>query len=258
MGDAKRKRQRKDAFLRQHPWCCFCGGVTPATTVDHIPSIQMFSLRRRPKGLEVPACESCNQATRQHEQVVAMLGRLYPDGGTEDEREETGRILLAVNNNVPGLLQEMMPSFEQQLRFQRSGVDVPNVGGVLNCNGPILNRSVQIFGGKLGLALHYTTTGRIISPSGGAAVRWFSNFQAATDGIPPDLFKLLGSRRSLKQGNWGVEEQFAYAYAVTEECNTGMYYCTFRTSFALLSWINEDISDFPSLNDVEIHRPGEF
>ena len=77
MGEAKRKRNQKENFLKQHPWCCFCGGAAPATTVDHIPSRQMFSLRRRPKGLEVPACEVCNQATRLHEQIAAMLGRVY-------------------------------------------------------------------------------------------------------------------------------------------------------------------------------------
>jgi hypothetical protein len=39
------KKWKRD-FFENHPNCCFCGGTTAATTIDHIPSIQLFSLKK--------------------------------------------------------------------------------------------------------------------------------------------------------------------------------------------------------------------
>jgi len=72
MGDRARRRRE---FLKKHPLCCFCGGTTPATTIDHVPSRQLFNNKGWPEGYEFPACELCNGAARDAEQVVAMLAR---------------------------------------------------------------------------------------------------------------------------------------------------------------------------------------
>lgn len=258
MSEFKLNRRRKAEFLKQHLVCCFCGGNTPATTVDHVPSRQMFSLRRRPKGLEVPACECCNRATASHEQVAAMLGRIYPDGPTEVEREEMRRIMDAVNTNVPGLLEEMIASFRQQERFVRANITLPGVGGVLNVSGPLLNRSIQAFGAKLGFALHYAMTGAIVPRAGGVAVRWFSNFERLTGEIPADLFRILGQPQTLRQGKWGAGDQFSYAFAISENSEMAAYFSTFRKSFAVLSWVSEDVAAFASSANVKVHRPGQF
>ena len=77
MGEAKKKNKQKAVFLKQHPFCCFCGGEKPATTIDHVPSIQLFRLKKRPKGLEFPACKQCNQSTGTHELVAAFLSRFW-------------------------------------------------------------------------------------------------------------------------------------------------------------------------------------
>ncbi|MEE8393721.1 MAG: hypothetical protein V3R66_05200 [Rhodospirillales bacterium] len=259
MGEAKHNRRRKLAFLRKHPYCCFCGGATPATTVDHVPSRQMFSLKRRPKGLEVPACNACNQATRQYEQVAAMLGRIYPDGPTHADRDEVGKIMHAVDRNAPGLIEEMMPSIRQEHRFMRSKPSLPkDVAGVFNCGGPLLNRSIQSFGAKLGLALYYATTDGLIVPlEGGVAVQWYSNFAAATEGIPDSIFQLLGPPKTLTQGKWGVGEQFSYAFAIAENAKMAAYFATFRGSFAVVSWVCQDASGFDVVDDIVVHRPGQ-
>ncbi|MGF1623957.1 MAG: hypothetical protein ACFCVH_03660 [Alphaproteobacteria bacterium] len=240
MGEARRKKEGRTSFLARHPCCCYCGGATPATTLDHVPSRQMFALRRRPKGLEVPACEACNRATRHHEQVAAMLGRFYPDSDDAAEQHEMRRIMEAVSRNVPGLLEGMQPSAGQQLRFIRSGVRPPGLGGALNCNGPLLNEAIQKFGAKLGFALHYHLTGRIVPRAGGVAVRWYTNYDAMTRGIPSSLFRILGEPETLRQGRWSVSDQFAYAYAIKTGSSTGAYFSTFRRSFAVLSWVCED------------------
>jgi hypothetical protein len=201
MGQAKLEKRRKQEFPKRHPICCHCGGLTPATTVDHVPSIQMFSLRRRPRGLEVPACETCNRATKQHERVTALFGRIFPDGRTVKKRDELQQIMRSVKNNNPGLLEEMMPFREQQALFAQSSSLLPlTAAGVLNCSGPLVNRSMQILGAKLGFALHYTTTGRIVPIAGGVAVRWYSNYDTVTGKIPAEIYDMLGSPQTLRQG----------------------------------------------------------
>jgi hypothetical protein len=259
MGEAQLKKRRKRDFLKRNPICCYCGGLTPAATVDHVPSIQMFSLRRRPRGLEVPACEACNRATRQHEQVAALFGRIFPDGRTAEERDELQRIMRSVNSNNPGLLEEMIPSRRQEALFTESMDLLPlTAAGVLNCSGPMVNRSMQIFGAKLGFALHYARTGRIIPLTGGVAVRWYSNYDAATGEIPANIYAMLGPPETLQQGKWHVGDQFSYAYAVAANSEMAAYFSVFRKSFAVLSWVSHTVDGFAEVEDIRVHRPGTF
>ena len=79
---------------------------------------------------------------------------------------------------MPGLLEEMCPSAEQEQRFAR--IRLSGLGEPLNCSGPMLNTCIQNFGAKLGFALHYLQSDRIVPPEGGVAVRWFTNYEAMT------------------------------------------------------------------------------
>lgn len=259
MGEAKKQSQRNANFLKQHPWCCYCGGATLATTIDHVPSRQMFDLRGRPKGLEVPACGPCNEATRQHEQVAAFFGRIYPDRASVDLIGEMQRIGTAVKNNNPGLFEELVPSSAQKERFAKmSTVNPMDATGVLICSGPLLNRSIQIFGAKLGFALYYDTVDRIVPNAGGVAVRWYSNHDVYMGDIPFDVLKLLGPPQSLKQGEWKVNDQFEYRFVLTHSREMAVYFSRFRQSFCVLSWVGDDVSSFGGAKEIEVHRPGQF
>ena len=187
-----------------------------------------------------------------------MLGRVYPDGKTEAERNEIARIMHAVNNNNPGLLQEMFPSRRQERKFQNQRGSLPaDAAGVLNVNGTRLNKTIQAFGAKLGLALHYVHTGRIVPVDGGVAVRWYSNHDAVTGQIPDKLFQILGPARTLEQGKWNVADQFNYSFGMGEGGNSAAYFSTFRKSFAVLSWVSTDIARFgDKASDMGLHRPG--
>ena len=94
--------------------------------------------------------------------------------------KEIGSDTQGVNGNDPGLLEEMMPSLGQRERFVLANVTLAGVGGVLNCSGPWLNRSMQYIGAMLGCAVYYATANRIVAAVGGISVRWYSNFDAQT------------------------------------------------------------------------------
>ncbi|MGY4365277.1 hypothetical protein ACVW1A_001342 [Bradyrhizobium sp. LB1.3] len=133
MGESNLKRRAHAAVLDGCPWCIYCGGDLPATTVDHVPPIIMFAQRQRPKGLEFGSCEPCNGGTKHADLVAAMLGRSMPDSGTDAGRAEMKSIFSAVNNNIPGLLQEMHIPRELQTA---AGWRKQN-GGLLRTDGPL-------------------------------------------------------------------------------------------------------------------------
>jgi hypothetical protein len=87
-----------------------------------MPPIMMFDGRQRPKGLEFPICLECNNGTSQSDQVASLLGRVYPDSGSEQQQYEIKKLLRGVSNSVPGLLEEMQIGRAGQKFAQR---DIP-------------------------------------------------------------------------------------------------------------------------------------
>lgn len=252
-----RKQRLRADFFQKHPFCCFCGDTKPAETIDHVPSRQMFTLKRRPKGLEVPACHECNQFTKRHEQVAALLARLYPDPKTRGAQNEVQKIMKACFRNVPGLMEELSPSWRQQYDFQEARIQLPGVGGPLNASGPMLNRSIKIFAVKLCLALHYDRFGQVVPVSGGVSVRWYSNFDHITNKIPDDFLNIFGQRATLQQGSWNVSEQFEYSWATPDPARMVAYFAVFRYSFAVAGFVVLD-KTFLGDTSMPLYSPGSW
>jgi hypothetical protein len=216
MGEAKARRRAHASILKAHPWCIYCGGVQPADTIEHMPPIAMFYDRQRPKKLEFPTRRECNNGTRLSDTVASLLARAYPDAPTPDDLE---RLLRGVRNNIPGLIEEMMSK--------------PARAGDLRVNGPILTKHIDVFGAKLGLALHFEAHGLPVSPVGGVQTMFFTNKSALKGELPEELIQLMPAPRTLKQGKREVGDQFKYSWALTDEKRHSAFYATFRQSFAI-------------------------
>jgi hypothetical protein len=100
--------------------------------------------------------------TGAHEQVAAMMARLYPDPVGPRANQEVRQIMEKVNKWNPLLLPEMWPSWLQQHDFTQQAGNLPDDVHLLSVKGPILNRLMQIFGTKMYFALHYELTGQPI------------------------------------------------------------------------------------------------
>lgn len=256
MGEAKQNQTTVQRFLVDHPICCYCGGKTLATTIDHIPSRQLFWQKHRPKGLEVPACASCNAKTRNIEQGIALMSRIYPSPANEQQREELSKISKAVRNNIPGLVEELLDLDKTKLALAMKGRRMPVDGNPLNASGPILTDIINTFGLKLGLALHYLHTSKVVPPEGGVAVRWYSNADMFDERIPLEAMReVLGPAQTLKQGKWEVSQQFAYASATVEDGAAGAYYVWFRQSFSILCAVALDRSALPEIDSMDFMPP---
>lgn len=155
-----------------------------------------------------------------------------PDSETNLEKEDVRKILRALANNLPSVLNEMhIGHAGQKLARKRTGVEEP--GGFLRMGGPLVSKHLDIFACKLGLAMHWASTGNIIPPMGGVAIRVYSNVEAMEGKLPVGLLRLLPAPQTLRQGSWDVENQFQYSIRITDDQTMGLFYATFRRSFGI-------------------------
>ncbi len=255
------RQARRAAFFAAHPLCIFCGGATPAAEIDHVPSRQLFTAKQWPEGYEFPACSDCNRATKDVEQIVAVLSRTFPDGATEAERLEMQAGIKAVANNYRQILLEMRPTANQVRRFLRShGIRKdPNRFTtdyrLLSAEGPQTRLTFGAYARKLFTALHYKHTGKIIPASGGIAWTRFSNVDSVTNAIPEGIFELAQTTPVLTRGKIDLDSQFSYRYVCSGTGEVAAYLAAFRFSFAILGHVQLDASTFPQEVADRIVRP---
>jgi hypothetical protein len=243
MSESKIKRRAHAAVLDACPHCIYCGGDVLATTIDHVPPRIVFRGKHRPKGLEFASCEPCNTGTGKADLVVGLLSRVAPDGVDEAEKTELRNLLTAVHNNVPGLLEEMHLGEEEQLSARRR-LQEPVEGGFLKTDGPLVSKHMQTFATKLGFALYYEVTGKLVPMNGGVAARWFSNVDRLEGTFPQSVFDVLLPPQTLKQGKFDVGDQFSYQWRIAEGDRMALFFASFRHSFAVLAFVATDSALF--------------
>ncbi|MBB4230051.1 hypothetical protein [Rhizobium mongolense] len=158
----------------------------------------------------------------------------------------------AAFRNHPGLADEM--HLDQVAGLQRLGERAKNLPtwNFLNVNGPICRGSLDQFGVKLGLSLHYEATKQIVPVGGAVLLNHYSNVDAFTGEIPPDLLGLFGEGTTLKQGRLEVSKQFRYSSLWAEDTlNISMHLAVFRESFGTLMIVAHDANHLPEGSQVE-------
>lgn len=228
MGEARQRQTLTKRLLEQHPNCIYCGGINPGDDVDHAPPISMFDGRQRPRGLMFSACRRCHTATRVSDSLAGIVSRFYPDPTTEVQRGDIEKTVKAMCRHHPEIVRE----FGLDRTYQREGPVPLNVGDMLSGH---MNR----FAARMGFALHFEKTGAAIPLSGAVFVRWYSNDDAIRGNVPLELFQVLGPDTSLRQGRFSVEDQ--YSYATADDGERHAFFCTFRKSFATLSFTANDV-----------------
>ena len=251
MGEgARRTRTLLDRLRAEQPYCIYCGGRILGDSVDHMPPRTIFDLRQRPKGLEFLACTACNAGGKKAEQIAGFVSRLlYPTRRTHEVDLELRKIFKMMVNNHRDVLVEMFPTIEELLNFQRSYPTLQQFKA-LSVKGPLINAAMRTFAAKMALALHYRENRRVVPTTGAVIVRWFSNAQAFTNRIPPEIFQMVGSPDTLRQGKFEVRDQFMYASRSLPEGDVSAHYATFRLSFAINAFVVENTAT------IEGYTPG--
>lgn len=216
------KASRRQAFLAQHPRCCFCGGAAPSEEVDHVPSRVLFKERKWPEGFEFPACTQCNRATALDEQVVAMLALVTASSSDPSLTAEVQARMQAIANNLPELFSEMQPTVAQLRGAARKYGLRPAQGEthrdlpLLSVRGPLVNGAINSFARKLACALFYKHTASIAPSEAPIAVRWYTNLQINNDEIPRELAELLVNFPTLVRAGTSLHDQFFYRWALSD------------------------------------------
>jgi hypothetical protein len=140
MGEAKRKQTATQKFIGQYPACCFCGGLRPATTREHMPPKSLFDDSHRPDKLVMPASKECNGGTSTAGLTATVVSRWVYDSAAQ-ERADHSRLAAQVRRQAPELLAELTkldPKGKSEARQHliEHGVDVPLDAGPVSI-GPL-------------------------------------------------------------------------------------------------------------------------
>lgn len=250
-------------FLNQHPFCCFCGGVVPATTRDHVPPKISFIDKAWPDGFEFPACEPCNASTRLLDQEFAMLGSF---GGLEKDLPH-GRVAhfakvfqAVANNNM-----ELALGLSMSANDKRNAMDAlgqPLMRGSTYKEFPIVNLTdrarlaLQTISFKIGCALHYKHLGEPLPETGKVVSGHRTNFTILTKGGLRGMEENTSLAVIPKRNGQDLSSQFAYRVGVHRKNRIGLFVCKFRDSFQLEIMTfatppayRADIGDIPEVRD---------
>lgn len=197
-------------FIKEHPTCCFCGGTTAATTIEHQPAKIIFPNKHRPKGLEFPSCQPCNAQTSGDEALVALVARAggsirSPEAGLDDRIDD---VIQSVNSRWPSLLHELLKT--QRLHDQEHQTSVIDV------RHPQIAESLCRVAAKSALATYYCVTGEIADRTATIDTKWTMR-QGGEKAAVSELVELLPKSISLIQGRWDTTDTFFLRYHREED-----------------------------------------
>ena len=190
-------------FLRKHPFCCFCGGNEPASTIDYQPAKIVFPDKLRPQEMKFPACASCNKQTRADEALLALVCRFIGSPRRDLAPDRLRDTLTTVRQRFPGLLEKMD---QGQAWIQQRGRLVRQ--GAINVNQPEVHESMCRVAAKLALAIYYQNKGTPAATTCRIKTLWthcqnLNRFQQVTN-----VIRVLPEQADLKMGTWKSDESF--------------------------------------------------
>jgi len=246
MGQAKLRLQK---VLAKQPYCIFCGGTTPANSLDHCPPKSIFD-GFRPKGLEFPQCEECREGTRQIDLIMGWFTRIYPDPKTPEAEAKVREHIRGFINNHRDLAESVITGDEVEITYRGQ----PAFPLRLGANSP-LHRVANAFTARLAIGLYYDATGTAVPNGWPIATKWYSNEQLDQGEELNRLLEELGAPRTLVMGKQAVPDQFRYWSAIPEdEPDSFFAFMAFREAFGAVAVIRRP-SDEPSQQEG-IFRPG--
>ncbi len=196
-------------FVKLHPFCCFCGGKDPTQSMDHQPARIFFPRKHRPKGLEFPACNTCNGQTAPDEALVALFARVAGSNRSNIDARDTAldAAVRAVRRSFPLLLS----SITQTTWVIERGVLRRTIG--LNGNHPQVDMGTCRVAAKLALAAYYEHHKTPASPHVKINTMWSHNQNRNTNLAIAKFLGSLPKDKFLKQGRaWNTEEIFFFRY----------------------------------------------
>lgn len=243
MGAKNLKRKR---FFAAHPICCFCGGSTPAETQDHIPARGLFLGRLWPEGYVFPACVVCNNESSRDELLLAWLVRIRLGEYDIEAEKDFERASIDLARGAPDVWAAIrVHGRAESRRFLKESLlpqAIPGVTDVVysfDVPKPMMEAANR-YARKLGKALHYFHTGRIVPVDAVVKARVFSNAAAMGPAFPEQVFTVLTQQALIQRAKTSLKEQFDYRFAVVEAGEATAFVVTFGQSTVIVAAVFED------------------
>lgn len=106
-------------FIKQNPWCIFCGGHEATTTREHCPPKALFQHKAWPEGYEFPACFGCNNGTINYDRMLAMLARTDYIGDAGNSDGKFVDLVAGVHAQDASQIRAMLPSVREARTYNR-------------------------------------------------------------------------------------------------------------------------------------------
>lgn len=241
---SKHVRALRAAFFKENPYCIFCGGLTPATTVEHCPPRALFQKKVAPEGYIFPACESCNGGTSDDDALIAMLGRMNPFSNENNLDGKVPGLMMNANRQHPGLVRDMLDLSPVQARKAAKDLNIPRPAGLTYQQSGIVNvtdhmdQSVRVFAKKLSKAVYYKETGKIFPIDGEIQLRWFTNVDLFRHGTFPTLdafAEIAAAKPKLERNRQDLSNQFDYRFSVSSDGKYAVLRALFGKAFGFVT-----------------------
>jgi hypothetical protein len=226
MGEAKQRQSATQKFVAQYPDCCFCGGIRPAVTREHMPPKALFDSSHRPDKLVMPACDECNRGTSTADLVAAVMSRWGYDISVKEGRDHF-KLVNRVRRQAPKIVEEWneyIDPAEARKHLENHGVGVPHNAGFATI-GPLTICQLNAFAHKAVLALYFEHFRKLLPNEGRVFALWRTKEDYA-QGVPSLLLQMMQRYGTLEQGTWNTKEIFEYRYELNEA--EGLFACLAR------------------------------
>jgi hypothetical protein len=155
--------RRKRRFLLEHPFCCFCGGTRPATTIDHVPPKVCFPVGLCPEGFEFPACKQCNNGTSKFDTIFGFYS-LLQDFSELNRTLEDHKRREKLRNEITRRYPDALPDPATVEPVHRVGrLYAPKPVAFSIKPPPVVNEAMDVIADKLTHALYYREMKAIVT-----------------------------------------------------------------------------------------------
>jgi hypothetical protein len=235
-------RIRKQQFFAATPNCVFCGGSTPATTIEHCPPKSMFDNKEWPEGFEFSSCSACNNGTSDQDLIVAWMARVDFTDQSQTSDQRTIGLLKLMHLQHPQMVRKMLPSSIEARRTNRLLGITPPQGKthtetcVINIT-PEMTNAIHTFAKKLAKGVYFMHTQKIFPSDGCLMLGWFTNveFVKKSGFVPFDVIKdVAGTIPPVVRNGKSLDNRFSYKLSISANSDLFVLQAMFGNSFGLL------------------------
>jgi hypothetical protein len=188
----------------------------------------------------------CNNETSRDEALFAWLVRIRLSDFSQAAEREFERYTFELTRRFPEIWAgiEIHSRVEtrrlvREMKFSPSMLGVTDLVHSMDLPDQVMVVA-QRYGAKLGKALHYLHSGKIVPVVAVIDSKVFTNANALGPSFPGDIFSVLSSEADIRRASTSLKNQFDYQYVVLEDGEASAFVISFGESMVMVVGIFVD------------------